>query len=71
MIKENEIKLVSKKEAEKLISEHKSFVTEIPICYDEQNKRCKYIKVELINGYSEGLFRPQLGAVINVFKYEI
>lgn len=62
------IKLVSEEEAEILINNHDSYVSKMPICYDEDLERYKYTKVELWNGNSE--LRHGRGSLINVFKYE-
>ncbi len=64
-MKEPKIEIVSKKEAERRIKNHRSFVLQIPC--DDYN----YMKVELANGYNEGIYGPQIGPTISVFKYKL
>lgn len=65
------IELVSKEVAIKIIAKHESYVTQTPIILNEKTKTYEFMKVELLNGCLNGLFRVQLGNPIKTFKYKI
>lgn len=48
------IKLVTKEKAIEYIKNHRGFISQIQTDPDE-NGKCKYMKVELVNGYTESI----------------
>lgn len=71
-IESEKIRLVSKQEAIDLIKNHHSFVRQTPCGFNPDTKKYKYIKVELINGQTDGVYGYSgMGATTNIFKYKI